>query len=117
MKVRQRVVDNKKIEMTDSEFAEFEKICKASDRPNFKGEELFKDKFVTDDNGKIVYIKALGNRYVSFEAVFFLMNLMQNQHLRSMYDEVDSKLRQISEKEKELEQIIQRLKTVEQIVS
>lgn len=113
--LRQRIVDNKRLEMTDSEFAEFEKICKASERPNFKGEELFKDKFVTDDNGKIIYLKALGNRYVSFEAVFFLMNLMQNQHLRSMYDEIDAKLKQLSEKEKEINNLLQQLKSIQNV--
>ena len=110
---RFKVVDNKKIEMTDSEFAEYEKICKASDLPHFKGEELFRDKFVTDDNGKIVYLKALGNKYINFEVVFFLMNLMQNQHLRAMYDEIDilnkkvcDKLKVLEEKEKVLDEKI-----------
>jgi hypothetical protein len=98
MTVRMKVVDNKQIEMTDAEFAEFEKICKASDRPNYKGEELFRDRFVTDDNGRIIYLKALGNRYVSFEAVFFLMNLMQNQHMRAMYTQIIELSKKIDEK-------------------
>ena len=98
-----KIIDNKKVEMTDGEFAEFEKICKASDLPNFKGEELFRDKFVTDDNGRIIYLKALGNKYVNFEAIFFLMNLMQNQHLRAMYNEINDLAKKINEKLKVLE--------------
>jgi len=104
-----RIVDNKNVEMTDDEFGEFEKICRAHDQPTFKGEELFRDRFYTDDNGKIVCLKALGNRMVSFEVVFFLMNLMQNQHLRAMYAEIDvlvtkveDKLLQVDEKLKDM---------------
>ena len=97
------VIDNKKVEITPAENAEFEKICRANDRPNFKGEELFRDRFVTDDDGRIVYLRALGNRYVSFEAVFFLMNLMQNQHLRAMYGELDFIKNALKEKLQELD--------------
>lgn len=93
-----RVIDNKAVEMTDAEYAEFEKICRASDRPNYKGEELFRDRFVTDDKGRIVYLRALGNRYVSFEAVFFLTNLMQNQHLRAMYQSIEDVVKKMNEK-------------------
>lgn len=100
-----KVVDNKYLEMTQDEFNEFEKICRAADRPNFNGEEIFRDRFVTDDNGKIIYLKALSNKQISFEAVFFLMNLMQNQHLRAMYNEVDYLAKKINEKVKQVDDL------------
>lgn len=84
-----RVVCYKKLEMTDDEFGEFQKICKNYDKPNLKGEDLFRDLFETDDNGLIVYIKSLNNKQFSFEIMFFLMNLMQNQWLRVAMTNVD----------------------------
>lgn len=93
-----QVIDNKFVDMTDAEYAEYEKICEANERPNCRGEEVFRDRFVVDDNGRIVYLRALGNRQISYEALFFLMNLMQNQHLRAMYQQVQEVVNKANEK-------------------
>jgi hypothetical protein len=80
-----RIVNNKKVEMTNDEFAEFKAICLNYERKNYKGEEIFSGKFETNDDGMIVFIKSYhGNTPMSFEGMFFLMNLSQNQWLRAM---------------------------------
>lgn len=84
-----RVVSNKKVDMTDEEYNEYVKICRSYDRQFFKGEDLFKDLFETNDDGMIIYIKSLGNKQFTFEVVFFVMNLMQNQWLRLMTRKVN----------------------------
>jgi hypothetical protein len=111
------IVDNKFLEMSNDEHEEFKKICAASEKPNCKGEEIFRDRFATDEHGRIIYLKALGNRFINFEAVFFLVNLMQNQHLRAMYKEIDAltgkveeKLQVLEFKEKKLDEALALLK-------
>jgi len=115
-----KIIDNKFVDMTDSEYAEYEKICQAYEKPNCRGEEVFRDRFVVDDNGRIVYLRALGNRQISYEALFFLMNLMQNQHLREMYkqililsEKVNEKISILNEKEKMLDKALSMSKSVE----
>jgi len=98
-----RVISNKKVEMTEDEFAEYNKICRSYDRAFFKGEELFKDLFETNDDGIIIYIKSLGNRQFSFEIVFYLMNLMQNQWLRIMANKVNAAVDKLNLKMAEMD--------------
>lgn len=86
-----KIIDNKKVELTADEVAVYEKICKSYDRPNFKGQMLFIDLFESDENGIITFIKP-PTAYTSMEVVIFLMSIMQHQHLRIMYKEMDEKL-------------------------
>ena len=85
-----RIISYKKVDMTDDEYSEYQKICRSYDRPNFKGEDLFKDLFETNDDGLITYIKSLNNRQITFEILFFVMNLMQNQWLRLTVNNANS---------------------------
>ncbi|MFZ4795879.1 MAG: hypothetical protein ACOYMA_00200 [Bacteroidia bacterium] len=106
-----RVIDNKKVDMTNEEYNDYIRICKSYDRPHFKGEELFKDLFETNETGKIIYIKSLNNRQFTFEVIFFIMNLMQNQWLRVMTETVADFMKvsskRIDEKILELDKIIE----------
>jgi len=101
-----RVISYKKVKMTEDEFGEYQKICFSYDRPNFKGEELFKDVFEVDDDGRIIYIKALGEKQSSFEVLFFLMNLMQNQWLRATIGLMHEEINKVVEKRKALDTLI-----------
>lgn len=92
-----RVVDNKRLEMTEDEWTQYGAICRSYDRQNFKGEELFRDLFETDDFGIIVYLKPPSIRYTSMEVFMFLMALMQHQHLRLMHKQVDDACAEIKE--------------------
>ncbi len=96
-------ISYKKVRLTEDEFNEYQKICRSYDRPNFQGEELFKDAFEVNDEGRIIYIKALGERQSSFEVIFFLMNLMQNQWLRVIVSRANEEIKKVSDKSKLLD--------------
>jgi hypothetical protein len=83
-----RVVDNKRLEMTQDEWGMYEKIVKSYTTLTNKGEDLFMDLFETDASGIIIFLKPPSKRQTSFEVFLFLMSLMQHQHLRLMQDQV-----------------------------
>ena len=93
-----RIVDNKKIDMTDDEWRSYSNICRSYDRPSFKGEELFRDLFETDDNGILIFLRPPSNRHTSTEVIFFISMLMQHQHIRLMHKQVDSLCQELREK-------------------
>jgi len=93
-----KIISYKKVKITEDEYNEYQKICRSYDRPNFKGEELFKDSFEVDDDGRIIYIKALGNKQSSFEVLFFIMNLMQNQWLRYIVSNAEKEMKKFRER-------------------
>lgn len=90
-----RVIDYKKIDLTEDEWQMYNKICRSYDRPNFKGEDLFSDLFETDDDGIIIFLKPPSKMYTSMEVFLFLMSLMQHQHLRRMEKRVEDALERI----------------------
>lgn len=99
-----RIVDNKKIDMTDDEWNMYQKIVKSYTNLNNKGEDLFIDLFETNDDGIIIFLKPPSKRQTSFEVFLFLMALCQHQHLRVMRKEVDDMCEQIKIKLKEIDQ-------------
>jgi hypothetical protein len=90
-----RVVDNKKLEMTDDEWDMYQKICKSYTDVTGKGEDLFMDLFETNDEGIIIFLKPPAKRRTSLEVFLFLMSLMQHQHLRLMYQQIDDAIKEI----------------------
>ncbi len=84
-----RVVDNKKVEMTDDEWSMYNKIVKSYTDITGKGEDLFIDLFETNGEGIIIFLKPPSKRRTSLEVFLFLMSLMQHQHLRLMHEQVD----------------------------
>jgi len=97
-----KIIDHKKVDMTNDEWSLYEKICKSYDDVNFKGSDLFSDLFESDNNGIILFLKPPKKR-ITFEVYFFLMNLMQHQHLRMMHAQVDDVVSQLKNKLKELD--------------
>ena len=95
--------------MTDDEWGMYSGICRSYDRPSFKGEELFRDLFETDDNGIIIFLKPPSNRHTSMEVVIFMINVMAHQHLRCMHKEVSDICFQMKEKINELDEKMQKL--------
>ena len=103
-----KVVDNKRLEMTQDEWGMYEKIVKSYTTLTNKGEDLFMDLFETDSHGIIIFLKPPSKRQTSFEVFLFLMSLMQHQHLRLMQEQVDdicsqmkAKITEINEKLKD----------------
>jgi hypothetical protein len=84
-----RVVNNKKLDMTDDEWAMYLKIVQSYTTTTNKGEDLFIDLFETDGSGIIIFLKPPSKFRTSFEVFLFLMSLMQHQHLRLMHQQVN----------------------------
>ena len=80
-----RVVNNKKVEMTEDEWERYNKIVQSYTDITGKGEDLFMDLFETNEEGIILMLNPPTKRRNSLEVFLFLMALMQQQHLRLMY--------------------------------
>ncbi len=98
-----RVVDNKRIDMTDDEWSMYEKIVKSYTNLTNRGEDLFMDLFETDNNGIIIFLKPPSKRFTSLEVFLFLMSLQSAQHIRCMYSQVADICQQMKNKMQELE--------------
>jgi hypothetical protein len=80
-----KIIDNKKIDLSNDEWKAYEDICKSyDDPPAVKGRDLFSGLFETDDDGIIVFLKTT-KRVCTMEVYLFLVNVMVHQHLRLCY--------------------------------
>ena len=93
-----RIIDNKRVDVTEDEWAMYTQIVKSYTDLHGKGENLFIDLFETNDQGIIIFLKPPAKRRTSFEVFLFLMALMQHQHLRLMHAQVDDVLNQLKQK-------------------
>jgi hypothetical protein len=93
-----KIIDNKKIDMTEDEYTLYKDICRSYDRPNFKGEELFRELFETDHHGMIIFLRPPNNRHTSMEVFMFMMVIFQHQNLRFMHKKVDDLCADLSQK-------------------
>lgn len=93
-----RIIDNKKVLMMPDEYALYQEICKAYDRPNFNGKDLFQDHFETNDSGIILFVKPPHKKYSSLEVFTFLVSLQVNQQLRVAQDQVFSLVKEAEKK-------------------
>lgn len=96
--------------MTHDEWLMYQSICRSYDRTNFKGEDLFKELFETDDNGRIIFLKPPSTRHTSMEVFLFIAILMQHQHLRSMHIQASLIGKKLAEQSNELEALKAELK-------
>ena len=101
-----KVIDNKKIDLTDDEWHMYRKIVSSYTTVTNKGEDLFIDLFETDENGIIIYLKPPSKRQTSFEVFLFLISIFQHQHLRLIYSRVDDVCAQMKEKMKEIDEFM-----------
>lgn len=90
-----KVIDNKKVDMTDGEWTMYQKIVQSYTSLSNKGEDLFIDLFESNEDGIIVFLKPPSKRHTSLEVFLFLMALMQHQHLRLMHAQVDEVVREL----------------------
>lgn len=105
-----RIIDHKRIDLTDQEWEIYNNICKSYDiPPNQQGKDLFVDLFITDGDGIIISLLP-PKRQTTFEIMFFLANIFHNQHLRLMHNQVDDMCKKMEEKLVELENIASKIK-------
>lgn len=89
-----RSINFKKVLLTDSEYKEYQLICKRYTN----GENLFQDAFETDDSGRIIFIRSAYDKEMSFEILHFLQNLTINQWLRYSVSLCENKAKELDEK-------------------
>lgn len=106
-----RIVDNKKLDMTNDEYELYQKIVKSYTTNSNKGADLFIGLFHSDDKGIIQFLIPPNQHQTSLECYLFLMSLMQNQHLRILYDEVEYMCSQMKEKMQEIDRKLEALAT------
>lgn len=83
-----RVIDNKKVLLTDAEFKIYQDIIASYTTETYQGEILFKGKFVTDKNGYIISLLPFNSYPTTMEVYLFLANIMQHQHLDAGLNEI-----------------------------
>ncbi len=94
-----RIIDHKKVDLTEDEFAMYKKIVASYTKPPYqKGEDLFIDLFEVDQDGIIIFLKPPSQRQTSMEIFLFCMSIMQNQHLRLVHKQVNDLCKKIEEK-------------------
>lgn len=85
-----RIIDNKKVLLTDDEHKMYKNICRSYDRDDgFRGEELFRELFAADEKGFIIFIKPPpSNAPIPMEVYMFMISIMIHQHIGGACDEV-----------------------------
>lgn len=104
-----RIIDNKRIELTNDEWGLYNKICQSYDveRRGISGKDLFTDLFETNEHGIIVFLKPPKN-LTSMEVYMFLVSVMIHQHLGIACDHVDNLAEQMTEKMAKLDSLIEK---------
>jgi hypothetical protein len=95
-----KIIDNKKVDVTEDEWIMYQRIVKSYTTSFNKGEDMFMDLFEANDNGIILFLKPPSKRHTSLEIFLFLMALMQHQHLRLMHQQVDDAVAQLKKTNK-----------------
>ena len=76
-----RIIDNKRVDLTNDEFKAYQELCKSYDRPNFQGKDLFVDLFETNEKGIIIFLKPPGKKFISMEIIIFIQSVMVHQQI------------------------------------
>ena len=100
------IVDNQKLDMIDAEYDLYKKIIASYNN----GEQLFIDLFQSNDAGIIILLKPPATRHTSMEVFLFLMSLMQQQHIRLMYSQMECICECIGDKMEEIDKKLVSLK-------
>lgn len=75
-----KVIDYKKVDMTDEEHNYYKELVTQFTDDTTKGTEYFKDLFDVDDDGFIMLIKP--TKSIPWAILFFIQQLMISQRLR-----------------------------------
>lgn len=97
------IVDYKKLDMTDEEKAYYEEIVKEFSNGPYSGKEQFRDIFDVDADGCITLVRPPSGREIAWKVLHFLANLQQNQYLRRIGRDLDSRLESLERRLRALE--------------
>ena len=79
-----RIVDFKRLDMTDQEFEYYNQLVEAFSDDSYSGKQQFHDMFDVDNDGCITMIRPPIGKEVGWAILVFLQNLMINQRLRRL---------------------------------
>src|SRR5580692_11761769 len=99
-----RVVCNMKLDLTNDEWGLYQNIVKSYTVGQNKGEDMFIDLFVSNDQGQILFLKPPSKRQTSLEVYLLLLTFQQAQQLRQINKQVDDMVEQIKTKLAEIDQ-------------
>ena len=99
---KKKIIDNKPVLLTDSEYNYYQEICRSLDSQYLKGEEHFKALFEVDKEGYIIFLRVPPNKFVCIEAYMFLVTTMIHQHLSASVHEVYELKKEMIELKKEM---------------
>lgn len=105
-----RIIDHKRVDLTESEYKLYQEICRSYDAAKFKGEDLFKDLFETNEHGIIIFLRPPTKAYTSMEVYMFLVNVMVHQNLGYSCAYSDNISKQCLETTKEAKLVIEEMK-------
>jgi len=83
-----QIIDHKAVDMTDEEFAYYQKLVQEFTVGMANGKDQFHDLFEVDGDGCIILIHPPIRRQIGWGILFFVQNLMINQRLRRMESQV-----------------------------
>jgi hypothetical protein len=83
-------IDNKKVDITEVEYKYYQELVKKC------GADSFSDLFETDEEGRITIVRP--TKSISWDVMFFVQNLMINQHMRSNDKRISALEKAIGEK-------------------
>jgi hypothetical protein len=87
MAIPLRIINNKKIALTQSEWDLYQSICKSYTTTKMNGTDLFRDLFEVNEDGIIIFLRPPKSNYTSFECYFFVVNVFLHQHLKAACEE------------------------------
>lgn len=104
-----RIIDNKRIDLTNSEWDLYNKICKSYDieMRGIQGKDLFSELFETDKGGTIIFLKP-PTKLTSMEVYMFLVGIMIHQHLGISCNHVDNLIKKMDNKIEALDDMLKR---------
>ena len=108
-----RIIDNKRIDLTNEEWTLYQKVCESYDveRRGIKGKDLFSNLFETDKKGIIIFLKP-PQQLTSMEVYMFLVSIMIHQHLGVACDHVDGLVKKMDTKMTKLDELIKRAESL-----
>lgn len=104
-----RIIDSKKIDLTDSEWEMYQDILKSYSLQIKNPEDLFKDLFETDNNGHIIFLRPPSTRQTSLQVFLFLMAIFEHQNARVLHKKVNVMCNKMDEKLKILDERLAKL--------
>ncbi len=105
-----RIIDNKRINLTDSEYKLYQEICQSYNTATRKGEDLFKDLFETNEHGIIIFLRPPSRNYSSMEVFMFLISIFIHQHIGTACEYADKLITEMKIVLNESKQILEEMK-------